>query len=513
MKKSLSLLLILSCTLLFSQNIELTRSGVGKDYTANSTMVFALNDGNGGVFTIRLNEGYYAKKSDYLISHYDNQLKLINEIEYQEFGEEFIHAFIKDEQLYILEKERKGDDLKFNILSTSINSLNISKEHLFSMNEGTIKEYFPKYIKFDRKYTQIFATETDNGYRHIIHSNNDKYFSIIFSLKDKENQNYGIITFDDSFKKVYSKTLQESPNYHSFVFEDMVVDDNGKSYVVVQALRDKLDTFKRKTSYHTEVQAINNLGIKKTILTQKGHGLSTVKILVDKANLACVGLESKVGNMVYSGFFRADMDKESLAISNISFNPLPDQFIIDKIESLDKYKKPFTNNLSVRDCFLVENNAIIFNAEETSAGGAVAGANIPSGANNIVSFKISNNGKLLWARSIDKQQKQNYNQTHSYKSMYANGSVYFFINAKKNAKLTPNNNIKLKSQSAKSLDLYAVSLDEKGVLASNVLINNKDMEMPFLVKTGKFISGYNEIILFGSNKSSKSFELLKININ
>ncbi len=102
--KNITLLLLLFITFNnYAQDISITKSKIFKDSNRISSLEYSLEDENGGLITIRAFYSSLIKKlKGYYIQHFDANLNLLKEVEYEVDKNELRNAFIKDNKLHLL---------------------------------------------------------------------------------------------------------------------------------------------------------------------------------------------------------------------------------------------------------------------------------------------------------------------------------------------------------------------------------------------------------------------------
>jgi hypothetical protein len=133
MKKKVFCTLLLFVSLIaFSQNFEITKGKIFKDKKKNSTLLFALNDENGGLVTIRsFYSGLLIKRlKGYYIQHFDAELNLKKEHILNVKENRIENAFIKNDQLHLIEfnQSKKNKLIIYSTLTTNLNTFNFTSK-------------------------------------------------------------------------------------------------------------------------------------------------------------------------------------------------------------------------------------------------------------------------------------------------------------------------------------------------------------------------------------------------
>ena len=205
MKKLLTIALLLFVSLSFSQNISITKSDIFKDKKKNSYLSFSLESENGGIVTIR---SYYSglgfKLKGYYIQYFDANLKLIKELDYEVKNKTIRNAFLKDDQLHLIEIEtlKKEDRITIGVSSSDMNNLNFTSRELLSFSEDNVKKYFGIGI-FPFVFNNGFNQADGNHMGEVSFSVNKKFFAINFDFKNKDQETHKVFVFNDNFESVY----------------------------------------------------------------------------------------------------------------------------------------------------------------------------------------------------------------------------------------------------------------------------------------------------------------------
>ena len=146
MNKITLVLLLLIAGSVFSLNFDITKGEIFKDNKKNSKLLFALNDENGGLVTIRSYYGGLIIKTlkGYYIQHFDADLNLKQEKTIDVKNNRIENAFVKDDKLHLIEfnKSKKNKSLEYSILTSSLASFDFKSKELLSISKENSKKYF-----------------------------------------------------------------------------------------------------------------------------------------------------------------------------------------------------------------------------------------------------------------------------------------------------------------------------------------------------------------------------------
>jgi hypothetical protein len=120
---------------------------------------------------------------------------------------------------------------------------------------------------------------------------------------------------------------------------------------------------------------------------------------------------------------------------------------------------------------------------------------------------------LVWGRNINKSQKKNYYETYSYKLLFNKSDIHLLINASNELNNESEKDIKLKSEAAFNLNLLDIKIDVDGEILYKVLIDKNEINTPLILKRGKNLNKYQNLIVLSTLKDNKKTELFKFELN
>lgn len=494
--------------ILFSQEIEIKRSGYFKDLNGNNILEFVVPINEFEFFMIRS----FQDIDTYSITRYDSDFKVLDEIIYKDNKTKLISAIILKGKLVIIGTQHiksyannSTETYEYFSLESEISKLNFNKKLFFSISNKNLNNFFISYNDFGSE---------DNSDK-IFYSDNFDFFSVYFHIRNKSKENIGVINFDSSFNLNYSYIVGTDNNVDLITLEDLLVDNDGFTYILANHINKK-GGLSNKYSYYSELKSFSKNNISNYNLSQHNFDLSSFKLMKKGDILSLIGLYSEESNLNFKGIFRINFKNIALERTEFIFNELNEQFIIDKLGSLEKYKNSFNNNLIVSDCIWLEDNSIIYIGEENSIGSGSSipsGTSIPSGALDISIFKLEKDGNLVWGRNINKSQKKNYYETYSYKLLFNKSDIHLLINASNELNNESEKDIKLKSEAAFNLNLLDIKIDVDGEILYKVLIDKNEINTPLILKRGKNLNKYQNLIVLSTLKDNKKTELFKFELN
>lgn len=524
MKKLLLFIAICFLQPAISQEISISssQSEVFKDKNKHTVLQFSESDDNGGFVTVRtILGGIMRKPKEYIIEHYSKDLKLVNETTI-EIDKNIIKGInIHDGKVSLLETEldKKANIYKFNVIEASLSSFDFKKRTLLSFDESDIKKYFNVVIGvffFDNGLNQ----RDGNHLGEVTFSKNKNFFCVNFDIKDKDAETQRLYVFDKNFNPVFEKEFKKDIKDKLFDYENLDVDDaTGEIYMLGKVYENNQLKSKKKgkANYHYELFKISANDQKSVSFKTGDNFVGSLFVLRDRDKISCAGFYSEKNDYRYKGVSRFDINPETLEIERSSFQPFTEEFLIDKY---GKSKDKELRNLSFRSGFLSQNGDITINAEEffitqhtTMSPNGGMQTYINYHFNDIVSVKINGDGKLAWARNINKRQTTGGVAIEylSFSSTIVDDDTYLFINCSDKIRKLRNDRIEFKQARTKKSNLYAIKIDQDGNYIFKSIVNEKDSEVPFFVKQGipTSIDG-KELVFLGRKNSKKQF--LKLNI-
>ena len=268
MKKFTLVIFLFIAGSVFSQNFDITKGQIFKDKKKNSKLLFALNDEKGGLITIRSYYGGLIIKTlkGYYIQHFDAELNLQKEYELKVKQNRIENAFVKNGELHLIEfnKSRIKRFLKYNALTTSLESFNFKSKELLSLSEDNFKKYF-EVMAFPFFINNGIAQLDSDHLGSVTMSKNNNFFAINFDIKNKDKETHKVFVYNDSLELVYHKLVVKPIKDRYFDYNTIAVDDkDGALYFLGKSYENKSRRKKKKgkTNYHFELSKIDESGEK-----------------------------------------------------------------------------------------------------------------------------------------------------------------------------------------------------------------------------------------------------------
>jgi len=514
-KKLLCFAFALLSTISFAQQIpfKIQKSDVFKDEYKHSSISLVEDDGKGGVIIIRSYAGgAFSSGVGYYFEHYDADLKLIKDYEYElkyskAIRQSSVLGVIMDDNKvniidFVYEKDQKA--YICSALSSSIDNFNFTKTELFRINSEEIKQF---------GFFSSAGFDGDSGANMII--NEDKSaFAITVDIKDKNTETHRLFLFDKSLNKNIDHTFKRDIKDKKFKYENIDVSKDGKTiYLLGKVYTDEKKNKKEGGKYQYELTRVTNNSEKTQVFDTEEHFAASLQPIIFEDRLTCIGFYSDKKDYQFKGICYFELDPTTLNVKKSKYNPFTEQFIIDKY---GKEKDKELKNLDFRKIIIAQNGDILFNAEEYYMTSHYMAT--PNGGgtwryifhyDDIVSARINPNGEIVWARNINKRQSTSGDNSYiSYTSTAVGNDAYFFINAGEKVKKLSNDRIQFGQTSAKKSNLNIIRVNEKGDFDYQEILDDKDNEVPFMVSNG-ILSG--DSVFFIGRKGKKK-QILKVTL-
>ena len=523
MKKIAIIILLLAAFNGYSQDVSMIKSEIFKDSKKESSLEYSLEDENGGLLTIRAFYGGFARKiKGYYIQHFDSDLKLLKEMEYEIDKSQIKNAFIKNNQLHLIEytTDSKADKIAFNAVSADLDNLKFSSKTILSLSEEEQKKYFG--IVVFPFVLSNFGQLDSNHAGQVVMSTNNNFFAINFDINNKDRETHKIFVFDSDFNKVYEQKIQKNIKDKYFDYKSIDIDDtNGTVYFLGKSYENEVRKSKKKgkTNYHFEIYKVDANGQSRASFKNDDKFISSLEILKSEDRLACIGFYGKKDIGKINGVSLFNLDPNTLAIQKEKFTPFSQQFLTDKYgnneRKKDKKTKKGIKNIDFKNVQMLDNGDIIVNAEEyyittstvTNANGGVSTRTVAH-FDDIISVRLNTEGDFVWARNINKRQI-GYNNS-SYTSLAVDEDSYFFINCSDKISKLSADRISFKHTKAKKSNLYVIRINQEGNIDFKKLIDDKDSKVYYKVNNGNTNPDNKTVVLIGKRKKNSRILKLKM---
>lgn len=509
----LSIICLMLTVSLFAQEIPFTikKSEVFKDEYKNSYIALTKNDGNDGVVMVRSYVGGpFSSGFGYYFEHYDANLKLIKEYDYEikyskAVKRSSVLGLIMDgPTIHIIDFIYEKDQNAYicSSKSANINDFNFTSKELFRVDSEEIKQ------------SGLFsgASYDDDSWASMILNADKTSFAITVDIKNKNAETHKLFLYDQSLTKKLERTFQRDIKDRKFQYENIEIGKDGSLYLLGKVYTEESKKKKEGGKYQFELTRITENSEKTQTFDTKEHYSSSLSVIVNDDKLSCLGFYSDRNDNRYKGICFFSLNPITLAIESSKFNPFTEQFMIDKY---GKNKEKELKNLSFRSIKITNNKDIIFNAEEYYSTTTYV-SNQYGGSSrtifhydDIVSAKLNASGSIVWARNINKRQATSGDMSFiSYTSTVKDNDAYFFINTGEKVKKLSNDRIQFGQTTTKKSNLNIIRINEDGNFDYKEVLDDKDNEVPFMVSDG--VNSGNSTFFLGRKGRKK--QILKITL-
>lgn len=514
MKKNLLIIFVLFIQINFygqqgetdiSLKVRLTK--VFEDSYKKTALAFLTDDNNGGIF---LGRGY---KNGYYIEHFSDTLRLINKYDFNidRKKSKIYNAFMSGNDLCLIEAlfNRKGKKIEYYINKTPKDSFLFQRSLLFSIPLLDIK----KTVSF---FGMAGINNKDADARGNFQlSKNHKYIVFAIDIKDKDFETHRIFVFNNALEKVYETEFKRSIRDKNFKLETIDIDERDATvYLLGKVYSEEKKKKKSGGKYQFELYKIKGNSTESLVFDSNEKYIGSLTTLIHNKKLFCLGFYSEKNDKRYKGVAYFDIDQNKMSLRNKVYSPFTKQFILDKY---GKEKEKELKNIAFKNVLITKNGECIINAEEffmrahqlKNQQGSTF--NYTYHFRDIVCVKLDVNGKLVWARNINKRQADNYNSPFlSYTSVYHNFKSYFFINSSDKVKKLSNDRLQFKGVRINKANLYVITLDKNGVFQYKKLVDNDDSEVSFGVGNGILNRNQTDVIFQGQRGNKK--QIMKVSL-
>lgn len=533
MKKKFHLVLIIFFShLSFSQNIlfKIQKSEIFKDEFKESQIVLSEEDGNGGAYLVRSYNGKgISPNSGYYFEHYDSDLKLKKEFQLEtntpvfQKNKTILGFYFSDNKAFIADIlfDLKEKAFVSSMTIVDFKDFKTSKKELFRVTKEEIKKLGmfslnPTYE--NTAYDEFIDEEKSSGIKMCINKNKTA-FSIVMDLNSEDSETFKVFSFDNHMNLKLNKIVKKKIKDSQFEFQNHEVSHDGNSvYLMGKVFKEEKSKKDTGGKYEFELSKITNEDILTNTIDVEEHYMKSLKTIAQEDKIISIGFYSNEKDNKYKGICYFEFNPNNLELKSKKINDFTNQFMIDKYGDS---KPRELKNLVFKNILFLDNNEIIFNAEESymvsynnynSAGPGVGyggGGQTAYFFNDIVSIKLDEYGNIKWARNINKFQSESLENISfiSHTSCFLNNDVIYFINGNERVKNLDNNRVEFRDTRKNKLNLFLITINNNGDFEYKKILDEEENEVPFMVGNG--IKSKNSIFFLGRKRSKK--QLLKIN--
>lgn len=511
-KNLVLLLFMVSFSMVKSQEMPLEYK-IGEKYNDRhnySNLLSIAPDGNRGSILVRSYfSGIILKPRGYIIEHYNENLELIAEFNYKLKDANYVDAFVKNGQVYLLflDYNYGSKAYEYSVHKSSFTNFNFTKEKLLSIESEPVEEPLDRNF-YNRNFASGFTTT-------LLFNKEKTAFAISTHHKKGKDNKHTIYVFDASLKKLIEYDFSSEVEEKNYAFEHFTLSkDQQKAYLTAKAYfrKKRFAITDRKFQYEL-VQISNDGGNTQAFIDVNKYPEALNPILIGN-KLVCIGFYADRKDNRYNGIAYFDLDPSTLDIKEKKYHEFSPQFMIDKFgRDEDKDVK----NLIFKEV-VVDNDFIVFNAEEyfvtTSYQSDVSGTRLKIDRyhyNDIVSVKLNTDGDMVWARNINKTEVTQGDAAYtSYSSFTKDNNTYFFIStASENPQQLTDERLVFKQGLSQNRNIFVVKLDKDGRMNYEKIIDGEEARLPVMVSVPLINKADNQMLFYAKRGSKK--QLLKVN--
>lgn len=470
-----------------------------------SNLLAIADDGKGGTVIVRAYySGIVLRPKGYFIEHYNKDLELLSEFNYKLKNANFVDAYIKNGQAYLLFLEYNYDRMayEYQIHRSPYTDYQFTKETILTISSDPVAEPLDRNY-YNRNFSSGFTTS-------VLFNDEKSAFAITTHFKKGKNNQHFIHVFDASLNKLMEHDFSAEVEEKNYAFETITFsEDLSNVYLVGKAYfkKRRFNATERKFQY--EMVRVSNTGGSTQSFYTPGKFPEALKPIFKGNELLCLGFYADRKDNRYNGISYFKLNPRTLEIEDQKFNPFSQQFMLDKFgREDDKTLK----NLVFKGMTITPKGNILFNAEEyftstsiqaNSSGGRVLVTRYHH--NDIVSAKLSGEGNLIWTRNINKTEVTQGDGAYASYCSYTKGDkTYFFIStSSENPKQLSDERIMFKQGLSRNRNVFLIKLDENGRMNYEKVIDNTDARLPLMVSKPYIDTLHDELMFYAKRGSKK----------
>ncbi|WP_281541955.1 hypothetical protein [Maribacter aestuarii] len=505
--KSVAFLILFMATLgIFAQQEEIAYT-IGEKYNDRhkySNLLSIADDGNGGTVVVRsYYSGIVLRPKGYLVEHYNKDLELLSEYNYKLKNSNFVEAYVKNGQVYLLflEYDYNKASYEYIVHRSPFSEFNFTQEVLLSIPSEPVSQPLDRNY-YNRNFTSGFTTS-------VLFNDNRSAFAITTHFKKRKENQHIIHVFDASLRKLMEHDFSDEVEEKNYAFENIVFSEDLRNvYLVGKAYfkKKRFNATERKFQY--ELVRISQQGRSTQSFYTPGKFPEALKPIFKNDKLLCIGFYADRKDNRYNGIAYFKLNPNSLNIESQKFNPFSSQFMMDKFGREDDKT---IKDLVFKSMDITNDGYILFNAEEyftststqaNSSGGRLLVTRYHY--NDIVSVKLSPEGDMIWARNINKTEvTQGDGAYTSYSAYTKGGNTYFFIStASENPQQLGADRIMFKQGLGRNKNIFLIKLDENGHMNYDKVIDDTEARLPLMVSM-PLVDATTDKLLFYAKRGTK----------
>lgn len=503
----IAILLLISIHNVFAQQNDITYA-IGEtfgDKHKYSNLLSIAHDGNGGTVIVRsYYSGIVLRPKGYLVEHYNADLELISEYNYKLKDANFVEAYVKNGQVYLLFLEYNFTTLAYEYIvhRSPFTEFNFTKEILLSIASDPVQQPLDRNY-YNRNFSSGFTTS-------VLFNDEKTAFAITTHFKKRKENKHFIHVFDASLRKLMEHDFSDEVEEKNYAFENIVFSEDLKNaYLLGKAYFKKKRFAAKERKFQYELIRLSTGSKSIQAFATPGKFPEALKPVFKGNELLCVGFYADRKDNRYNGIAYYKLDPNSLHVQLEKFNPFSAQFMIDKFGKEDERE---ITNLVFKGMDVTQDGHILFNAEEYFTTNSMQ-ANSSGGRlmvtryhyNDIISAKINLEGDVVWARNINKTEVTQGDGAYTSYSSYTKGNnTYFFIStASENPQQMSAERIMFKQGLSRNRNIFLIKLDENGQMNFAKAIDSKEVRLPLMVSRPLIDTTKDEMLFYAKRGNKK----------
>ncbi len=451
-------------------------------YRYSNLVTFSEADSGNKVLVRSYYTGLILTPKGYLIERYNDQLELIDEYNYKFRGANFVDGFVANGQLYLLFLEYDSERLSYiySVHQSPIGAYNFTKRTLLTVPSVYVDQPLDKNY-YNRNFNSGFSTA-------VLFDREHRAFAISLHYKKGKDNRHRILVYNYSMNPIMDVDFSGEIEEKNYAFEALeMAPDQSAAFLIGKAYFKKRRFRAEERKFQYELVRLSANGAQTRSYDQPGKYPEALKPIWRDGKIICAGFYADRRDNRYNGLQYMEIDPVSLEATARQYNSFSEQFMFDKFGKEDEQ---VIKNLVFKDMHFAADGSLLFNAEEYFVTKSIE-ANASGGRltierfhhNDIVSVKLDRQGKLVWARNINKTEvTQGDGAYASYSAYTTNGNTYFFIcTAADNPQLLNNERLIFRQGVSRNRNVFLIRLAADGTLSYEKIIDQAEARLPLMV--------------------------------
>ncbi|UWX55111.1 hypothetical protein NYZ99_00195 [Maribacter litopenaei] len=258
LRKILLLFILATIQSTVAQQTDVAYS-IGEKYNDKykySNLLAIAEDGEGGTVIVRAYyTGIVLKPKGYFIEHYNKDLELLSEFNYKLKNANFVDAYIKNGQAYLLFLEYNYDNMayEYQIHRSPYTDYQFTRETILTIPSDPVAEPLD-WNYYNRNFSSGFTTS-------VLFNDEKSAFAITTHFKKGKNNQHFIHVFDAGLNKLMEHDFSAEVEEKNYAFETITFSEDLRNvYLVGKAYfkKKRFNATERKFQY--EMVRVSSMG-------------------------------------------------------------------------------------------------------------------------------------------------------------------------------------------------------------------------------------------------------------